>query len=178
MQAFVGPLRFSVDTATNGPSFVSKCVASYMPGNVIGCRAIGEAISYSRDGNLAKRAGALCARMGNCTALLQGSISSCSLDLPGLPLGLLDLCTVEGVSTGFMITPAASGRVDFGNRQSVHLLPHQGSSSGTSLIINCEFMQLCRAEGVGHAEMLFAAKVGNMTVPLDHKSPLFDTAMM
>jgi hypothetical protein len=109
MQSFVGPLRFSVDTATNAPSFVSKCVSTYIPGDVINCRAIGDAISYSLDGNLAKRAGALCARMGNCTALLQGSISSCSLDLPGLPLGLLDLCTVEGINTGSMITPAASG---------------------------------------------------------------------
>ena len=110
IQSFVAPLRFSSDAAAQSAAFVSRCTSSFMPGDILGCRAIGQSIAYSLDGNLAKRAGALCSRLGNCTALLQSSNpSSCSMSLPGLAIGTVSLCTAQGITTGTMITPAASG---------------------------------------------------------------------
>lgn len=113
MQSFVAPLRTSTDASAQSAAFVSMCLSTFMPGNILDCRAIGESIAYSLDGNLAKRAGALCARMGNCTALLQSSNpSSCSISLPGLAMGTVSSCNVEGVSTGWSPVPSASGKLD------------------------------------------------------------------
>lgn len=110
MQSFVAPLRTSSDASAQSAAFVSRCSNSFMPGNILECRAIGDDIAYSLDGNVAKRAGALCARLGNCTALLQSANpSSCSISLPGLPMGAVSRCSAEGVSTGFFPVQPASG---------------------------------------------------------------------
>lgn len=111
MQAFVAPLRTSTDASAQSAAFVSACMSSFMPGDLLGCRAIGDSITYSLDGNLAKRPGALYARLGNCSALLQSN-SPCSITLPGLPMSSLSQCSIEVVGSGNFPVPPASGVLD------------------------------------------------------------------
>lgn len=110
MQDFVTKQRFSKDAAAQAAAFVSSCTTSFLPGNVLRCREIGQAIAFSLEGNLAKRAGALCARLNSCTQqLLSAPAGSCSISLPDQAIGPVDLCTVEGVAGSSTITPSSSG---------------------------------------------------------------------
>lgn len=110
LQGFVSDQGSSRDGGVQATAFLSKCVSTFKPGDPLGCRNISTAISYSLDGNLAKRAGALCAKLGNCSAdVLEGGAarSSCSITIPGVSIGRPDLCAAEGVTGGSMRLPVA-----------------------------------------------------------------------
>jgi hypothetical protein len=105
LQGFVTDV--SRDAATAAAAFLVRCLTSFRPGDVLACRDISSAIAYSLDGNLAKRPAALCARLGNCSAEVLSTSTSCSITMPNLPVGRPDTCSVEGITGGTTLTLAA-----------------------------------------------------------------------
>jgi hypothetical protein len=84
-------------------TFGTFCRGSGRPSNL--CSSIQAEIQSSASGNLGKRAGALCRVLGDCNPSQFGL--TCSLAYTGDgalsatdPVGVLDLCTSEGTSTG------------------------------------------------------------------------------
>ena len=85
----------------------TECIKSYTD---VGCSALKAAVSYSSKGGLGKRAGAMCAKLGECAASLLpggsaeagcGSLTAPSVDNAANTLQSgLDLCAVEGVAGG------------------------------------------------------------------------------
>lgn len=93
---------FNASTAT--PTKLSTDFYNWCSGRgyaLASCRAVQTAITSSMNGNLARRAGALCQRLEDCPA-----DASCALSVAGAGnktaavSGRLDTCTLEGVSGG------------------------------------------------------------------------------
>ncbi|KAF6254423.1 hypothetical protein COO60DRAFT_1665172 [Scenedesmus sp. NREL 46B-D3] len=88
----------STDAVTISGRFLAACTSSFARGDTLLCREVSSAIAFSYQGNLAKRAGALCKRLGNCTDDLTAAGSTCTLAASTQLSGRLDLCTREGVA--------------------------------------------------------------------------------
>jgi hypothetical protein len=64
------------------------------------CQSLSTVVAASFRGNLGLRAGAVCARLGECASSLDGS-TACSIVLVNGTAGApLDVCTVDGVVGG------------------------------------------------------------------------------
>jgi hypothetical protein len=87
----------STDAVDASSRFLAACTSRFTRGDTLLCRDISSAIAFSYQGNLAKRAGALCTRLGNCTEDLAAASSTCTLAAGAQLSGRLDLCTREGV---------------------------------------------------------------------------------
>jgi hypothetical protein len=89
------------------------CRSSGRPSPV--CNAIQEQILNSASPNFGKRAGRVCNALGEC---VQSALVNCSLTpdtstepaTSGVPLGQLDLCTVEGVTGGTNVLGVSDSR--------------------------------------------------------------------
>lgn len=89
------------DTTANASTRASAAYAWCSVNHTLtSCRELALAVGTSHAGNLGLRAGALCARLGRCTASLAGN-ASCSMSVAaGIPSGPLDVCSVPGVAGG------------------------------------------------------------------------------
>jgi hypothetical protein len=83
-----------MDLAT---SFLGRCTSNFTANDAVKCRNIAGAIAFSFSGNLAKRAGALCHHLGNCTG--GAATSSCNVTANAG----LDLCSKEGHVGGAVV---------------------------------------------------------------------------
>jgi hypothetical protein len=88
--------------------FLAACTSRFTKGDTLLCREISSAIAFSYQGNLGKRAGALCSRLGNCTDDLLTAGSTCTLVASTQLSGRLDLCTREGVTGATGVSGVAS----------------------------------------------------------------------
>lgn len=70
--------------------FLPVCTTNLTANDMVKCKTLAEAIAFSYNGNLAKRAGALCFRLGDCAG--EAATSKCNVT-EGKQL---DLCTAEG----------------------------------------------------------------------------------
>lgn len=71
------------------------------------CSAVQKLISSSNLGNLARRPGALCTRLGECDAAVD---TGCTISPPGTTLrGILDVCSQEGVAGGATLPGTFAG---------------------------------------------------------------------
>lgn len=93
-------------------SFYSWCSARGYA--LASCRMVQSAVAASLKGNLGRRAGALCNRLGECAASIAAD-TTCQPAVAAVGAngtvvrGSLDTCTVEGVSGGSQVTGTASG---------------------------------------------------------------------
>lgn len=83
--------------------FLANCTSTLTANDGVRCRAISGEIAFSYKGNLARRAGALCARLGNCVG--EAALASCNVS----GTARLDLCTQQGYVGGQSITLATGG---------------------------------------------------------------------
>lgn len=83
--------------------FLANCTSTLTANDVVRCRAISGAIAFSYKGNLARRAGALCSRLGDCV----GEAAAASCNVSGT--ARLDLCTQQGYVGGQNITVTNGG---------------------------------------------------------------------
>lgn len=111
VQAFVTAARANInDTAdTLAAKLEAECLANYTSKDVVLCNEIKKAITYSKDGNVAKRAGLLCSKLGSCPASLGCNLAANKFATSILLNGSLSLCSVEGVSGGSLITNISTG---------------------------------------------------------------------
>jgi hypothetical protein len=63
------------------------------------CSLLRRDVRASPGGNAGKRAGLVCSRLGLCSAALIGD-ASCAVAVSNTTSGALDLCSVEGISSG------------------------------------------------------------------------------
>lgn len=84
-------------------TFVQNCVGNLTANDVLLCKNVAASIAFSYNGNLAKRAGALCSRLGQCVG--DAVTAKCNVTTG---LGL-DLCTQEGYVSGTAIAVANAG---------------------------------------------------------------------
>jgi hypothetical protein len=75
---------------TLATAFLPVCTTNLTANDVVKCKNLAGAIAFSYNGNLAKRAGALCSRLGDCGG--EAATSKCNVT-EGKQL---DLCTAEG----------------------------------------------------------------------------------
>jgi hypothetical protein len=92
-----------IDGFALATAFAANCTDSLTANDVFKCRGITSAIAYSLNGNLAKRAGAICMRLGNCSA--EAASASCNVTATAR----LDLCTQEGNVGGTALYPTPAG---------------------------------------------------------------------
>lgn len=78
-------------------SFYTLCMTNLTTEDTLSCKRVASAISFSRAGSLAKRAGALCSRLGLCSEELLATSSTCNMTVATGKAGRLSLCTNEGV---------------------------------------------------------------------------------
>ena len=124
----------SASSSTLAASFYEWCSAQNTYA-LTSCRTVQSSISSSYNGSLAKRAGALCTRLGECSSSLAAD-SACRITTGGNAAnaataadatnatgggnatsvasaaaltGQLDVCTVEGVSTGTQVQGTFNG---------------------------------------------------------------------
>lgn len=109
-------LNSTIEPANLGQRFYASCSSSNY--SLTACREVQAAIASSYAGNLARRAGALCARLGECASSLSTD-ATCTLSTTATAAaaapaqatadeataavtvrGTLDVCTIEGVSAG------------------------------------------------------------------------------
>ena len=103
-------------SASNNPFVVAggiytECVKNYTE---MTCSSLKAAVSYSSKGGLGKRAGAICAKIGECAdSLLSGgsaeagcrNLTAASMNNQAVTLSSnLDMCTVEGLNGGNSVT--------------------------------------------------------------------------
>lgn len=101
-------------TAKSGDKFeisddVYESCNTYPSIQKVVCAQLRKDVRESQGGNLGKRAGQICSRMGMCDAASASctNITSSNATVPGS----LDLCTIQGVSSGASVYgPAQSGR--------------------------------------------------------------------
>jgi hypothetical protein len=123
----------SQPAATLAANFYSWCSAQNVYA-LTSCRAVQTSISSSFNGNLARRAGALCTRLGECASSLAADstcrittasnatsatggnatsatgANSTTANVSSVSLsGQLDVCTVEGLSTGGQVQGTFTG---------------------------------------------------------------------
>jgi hypothetical protein len=73
------------------------------------CRRLEKESLQSPGGNMARRAGLLCGRLGACSADVRGNLTTFHGALMAQPVtGPLDLCSVEGVSGGQLAVPGVA----------------------------------------------------------------------
>jgi hypothetical protein len=75
-----------------------------MTSSVLACKPVADAITYSLNGVLAKRAGALCSRLQQCTDDLLLPTARCNLTGSSAS-GALNLCSTQGVGVSAPVTP-------------------------------------------------------------------------
>lgn len=83
-------------------AFLQRCTTNFTANDAVRCRGIAGAIAFSFNGNLAKRAGALCHHLGNCTGAAATSSCNVTADAP------LDLCSKEGYVGGAVVAGLAA----------------------------------------------------------------------
>jgi hypothetical protein len=92
------------DSLTLATRFMAQCTSNFTSNDVAKCRGIAGSVAFSFNGNLAKRAGALCARLGDCTG--DAATSKCNVtDTAGL-----DLCTANGDAESDGLTLPTAGK--------------------------------------------------------------------
>ena len=74
--------------------FMPKCTGNLTTNDILKCKGISGAISMSYNGNLGKRAGALCAYLGSCAG--DAATDKCNVT----STARLDLCTLGGGAGG------------------------------------------------------------------------------
>jgi hypothetical protein len=84
-------------------NFMEYCTAN-MTASVLACKPVADAIAYSLNGVLAKRAGALCNRLQQCTDDLLLPTARCNLT-GSSESGALNLCSTQGVGVSAPVTP-------------------------------------------------------------------------
>jgi hypothetical protein len=89
----------SLDLASK---FFKNCVGNLTANDMLLCKNVAASIAFSYNGNLAKRAGALCSRLGQCAGDAVTAKCNVTTDKG------LDLCTQEGWVLGSVI-PVADG---------------------------------------------------------------------
>ncbi|KAF6251912.1 hypothetical protein COO60DRAFT_1674268 [Scenedesmus sp. NREL 46B-D3] len=94
MQPFV--TATSTDAQALASSFMQFCTTN-MTSSVLACKPVSDAIAYSKDGILAKRAGAVCSRLQQCTDDLLLPTARCNLT-GATASGPLNLCSTQGVA--------------------------------------------------------------------------------
>lgn len=72
------------------------------------CRDLQAGVANSWNGNLGRRAGAICSRLQLCDVTLIGS-SNCSVQLADNQTGSLSVCTVEGIAGGSKVNGTYDG---------------------------------------------------------------------
>jgi hypothetical protein len=103
-QAGAGSVSSTNDSLTLATRFMAQCTSNFTADDVAKCRGIAGSIAFSFNGNLAKRAGALCARLGNCTG--DAATSKCNITATAG----LDLCTTDGDAESGILTLPTAGR--------------------------------------------------------------------
>jgi hypothetical protein len=97
------PAVNSNDSLSLASDFVTQCLKNLTTNDVLLCKKIQASIALSYHGNLAKRAGALCSRLGQC---VEDAVTSKCNVTTGKGL---DLCTQEGYQLGTSIALADGG---------------------------------------------------------------------
>lgn len=111
-------------------AFLPVCTTNLTANDMVKCRTLAGAIAFSYNGNLAKRAGALCFRLGDCAG--EAATSKCSVT-EGKQL---DLCTAEGWKDATALTLPAAGEdvkgacVGAASRFVLHFVLHPGQLEG------------------------------------------------
>jgi hypothetical protein len=103
MQPFVAAATASNDSQALASSFMQYCTTN-MTSNVLACKPVADAITYSLNGVLAKRAGALCSRLQQCMDDLLLPTARCNLT-GSTASGTLNLCSTQGVGVPAPVTP-------------------------------------------------------------------------
>jgi hypothetical protein len=120
MQAVVKATPASDDAFVVAGRVFSECSKNYTD---TACSSLRAAITYSSKGGLGKRAGAVCARLGECaTSLLPGgtaeatcrnltakTVSNAEVTLTSG----LDLCTMEGIAGGTGVAGTSTSTGEF-----------------------------------------------------------------
>lgn len=83
--------------------FYSQCTTNFTANDVVKCKGVAGAIAFSYNGNLAKRAGAVCAQLGDCVG--DAATSKCNVTATKG----LDLCTAEGNAGGTSLDLPSAG---------------------------------------------------------------------
>jgi hypothetical protein len=102
MQPFVAAAVSSNDSQVLAAGFMQFCTTNITAG-VLACKPVSDAIMYSLNGGLAKRAGALCSRLQQCTDDLLLSTTKCNIT-GATTSGALNLCSTEGVGAAAAVT--------------------------------------------------------------------------
>lgn len=87
--------------------FVQRCTTNFTAGDVLKCKYLAGAVAFSYNGNLAKRAGAICSRLGNCSAT--AALATCNVT----GVARLDMCTQEGYAGGSALPLPTAGVLFF-----------------------------------------------------------------
>lgn len=91
------------DSVSLASTFMQQCMTNFTVGNVFLCKGISNAIATSYRGNLAKRAGALCTRLGQCSG--DAATAKCNIS----DSARLDLCAQDGLVGGASIVVPTAG---------------------------------------------------------------------
>jgi hypothetical protein len=103
MQPFVAAAAASNDSQALASNFMQFCTTN-MTSSVLACKPVADAITYSLNGVLAKRAGALCSHLQQCTDDLLLPTARCNLTGSSAS-GALNLCSAQGVGVSPAVTP-------------------------------------------------------------------------
>lgn len=97
------------DSLSLATVFLNQCTTNFTKtsaapdGDAVRCRNIAGAIAFSFNGNLAKRAGALCYHLGDCAG--EATAASCNVTSGAR----LDLCSVDGSVGGAAVPGIPDG---------------------------------------------------------------------
>jgi hypothetical protein len=83
--------------------FMPNCLGNLTANDMLLCKNVAASIAFSYNGNLAKRAGALCSRLGQCVGDAVTAKCNVTTDQG------LDLCTQEGWVLGTAVAVADGG---------------------------------------------------------------------
>lgn len=88
-------VSIGIEGSVLASSFLPKCTGNLTNNDVVLCKKVAAAIAGSYNGNLGKRAGALCSLLGQCVGpATSAALCNITTDKP------LDLCTQEGYQLG------------------------------------------------------------------------------
>jgi hypothetical protein len=118
LQPFVAAAASTNDSQVLSAGFMQFCTTN-LTASVLACKPVSDAIAYSLNGVLAKRAGALCSRLQQCADELLLPTTKCNIT-GATTSGPLNLCSAEGV--GAAVAPAAPGELPMLCQQSNSML--------------------------------------------------------
>lgn len=91
----------NADSKAVSATFMTRCTTNFTSGNVLACKPVADAIFY--DIRIARRGGAICQRLGECTPDLAVVGTTCNMTVGGRS-GRLNLCSREGVGASAATT--------------------------------------------------------------------------